>query len=140
MATRATLDGFGADGAVTPTNVELPIQFSYQPPTPQIRHTVHKTADGGIVVHGADNAASSLPADAKVIWTMEGASRSEWYDFMKLYTAAVSQGLERTFVGYWGESFEVLCLVMSPPQVRGGVFDFGGEFLIKSVSSWGTRT
>ncbi len=124
------LDKWGGSGDLLP----LPVQFSYAPVCPATRHTVHKTGDGAIVIHGNPPVAG----DAVIIWSLPGAERAEWYKFLALYSAANRVTTDLTFEGYWGDKFEVRCLRAMDVTARGKVFDLSGEFQIVSVTSWGT--
>ena len=123
MADRAKLNG-----------EDLPIQFSYDPPSPDTRHVVHKVGDGGIVVHG--NPPDT--GDVIVSWRLTSAERSEWHALLAHYTSATRVTDTLPFLGYWGEEFTVKTLKPMSVRVRGTLFDMSGEFLIITVTSWGT--
>jgi len=113
----------------------LPIDFSYVTPSPKIRRRVHKTADGGITVHSANNIKGvDLPGDGIITWRLQAASQREKFKFLDMYLFPTFQ---RTFKGYWGDEFEVLCLMMNDTPVRAQLFELSGEFQVLSTISWG---
>ncbi len=131
-ATRTTLNGYGS------SPYSLPIQFSYKPPVPRIRHKIHKTADGGFTIHHAGNVGTGIGGDAVIAWSIPDADRADWYAMLSLYNSATHLETERAFTGYWGESMSVLCWEMDEPTVRGQLWQLSGKFLVVSVTSWGT--
>lgn len=121
MATRATLEG-----------ADLPEQFRYNPPAPIRRQTNQKTA-GGVVIHAAT---SIVAGDSIISWRVEGATEAEWHALRAYYENASHPDL--TFVGYWGDQFEVKTLGLDPPEVNSTVFNISGSFQVVSVTSWGS--
>lgn len=118
--------------------VELPIQFSYKPPSPNHRFTVHQTGDGGQTIQGKATSGTNgvFSGDAVIQWKIQGATYAEWKAILAYYTSTSAITTIRTFKGYWGEEFKVLCLKMEPPTVRATVFELAGEFQITQVVSW----
>lgn len=118
----------------------LPIQFSYTPPTPNLRMAIHKTGDGGLVIQGNNPTAG----DCIISWEIPTATRAEWHAIRGVFTGETGTvnpvTYTRTFTGYWGESMTVLCLKLNPPKVRGGNFDISGEFQVIAISAWGTAS
>jgi len=116
----ATLDG-----------VSLPPQFSYQPYNSKRREIVQQLlltplwcrqplqhrlyTEMGFLL---GKCVAAYPSEFKTL-----------YD--KYNTATLSL---YTFVGYWGETLEVYFSVFDPPDVRGRLFNLGGQFQVISVT------
>ena len=119
MAIRvATLDG-----------ADLPLGFSYEPYIPEKRLTVTKTANA--VITQAAGSDYIVHGDGVLKWTLPKAFPTE---FQTLYDLYDTTGLTvYNFVGYWGETLEVMFNAMTAPKVKGGFFDISGVFQVVSV-------
>jgi hypothetical protein len=123
MTAIATLDG---------TN--LPVQFRYQPPVPELRHEVVETFGGVADMYTSDNL---IVAEGTLLaWRVEHACLAEWRQFLSWFLDDTYP--DYTFVGYWDDEFEVKFHSLDPPRVKARAFDLSGSFRVVSVTSWGT--
>ena len=110
----------------------LPIQFSYKPPSPKKRYTIQRTG-GAIVIHKAP---AIVAGDSVIAWKVARATRAEWATFLNLYNDADAP--ELAFVGYWGDEHTVRLLDMSDTFVSAGLFDLEGVFQIVATTRYGS--
>lgn len=112
----------------------LPVQFSYRPPTPRKRYLVVKTG-GAIRIHKAP---AIVHGDQTIEWSIQAALRSEFSTLLDLYNDADAPDL--AFVGYWGDQHTVRLLepMVVDRVYSGGLFDLSGSFQIVSTTSWGS--
>jgi len=117
--------------------IALPKQFSYRPAAPVKRFTNIQTA-GGTVLHAAPDIRDG---DILIPWSIKGGSQSDYNQMLGYYTDYDVNDLprERTFNGYWGDSYEVRFLTLDNPTVYGGgLFDISGSFHVTTVNSYVT--
>ena len=116
MATRATFGSYS-----------FPIQFSYKPVASTKRFTVVKTF-GATRVHAPPTADNMVEGDNVIEFSIEGATLSEWQALLSQFTSNVMT--EKTFTGYWGDSWTVIFATLDKSQVRGNLFNITGSLQI----------
>ncbi len=107
---------------------DLPEQFSYQVYVQKKRNTTTPTANAVVLQHAPDQI---IHGDSFLKWKIEFAYPPEYQDLYDLYNTAIP--VLYTFVGYWGESYDVYFSKLSMPQFRGRLGSISGEFQIVSI-------
>lgn len=118
MVNHATLNG-----------TSLPEQFSYQPYVPPKRVVVTKTA--GAVITQVAAPSAIVHGGESLNWSVDAGYPTEFQQFCDWYMT--DELVLYTFVGYWGESLGVYFADLSPPKVRGRLFNFSGRFQVVCV-------
>ena len=117
--------------------IALPKQFSYKPASPKKRFQNIQTA-GGTVLHAAP---AIRDGDMLIPWSIKGGSKADYVQMLGYYTSYDVTDLpeERSFNGYWGDSYEVRFLEIDPPLVYGGgLYDISGSFHVTTVNTYVT--
>jgi len=110
-------------------NFQLPTQFSYKPVAPRKAYSQTVTG-GGVVTQMSTNV--PILWDKPIKWSIKGAYPYEWKFFYDLYVGS-NDAIE--FVGYWGDSFQVIMSSLDDAEVKGRLFNMSGEFIICCLST-----
>jgi hypothetical protein len=110
-------------------SLTLPSHFSYRPYVPRKRNSITPTANS--VVTQAASPTQIVHGDNTISWNCDSCKPSEFKDLYDLYNTATL--VTYTFVGYWGDQYEVYFNELDPPQVRGRLFNLSGQFQVICV-------
>jgi hypothetical protein len=116
----ATLDG-----------ADLPPQFSYKPYIPTKRVSVTPTANSVVTQLAAPN--QIVHGGEYLSWEIDACFPSEFQALHSQYST--STGVVYEFVGYWGETLQVLFAKLDPPVVKGRLFKVSGTFQVLEVTT-----
>ena len=108
----------------------LPPQFSYAPYIPPKR--ISSIATANQVVTQAANSCI-VHGGFTLRWECNSCFATEFEAINALYDPASLAAL--TFVGYWGEEYEVFFNVMASPVVNSRLWDLSGSFQVVSVTT-----
>jgi len=107
--------------------IDLPIQFSYELPSPILRHTVVRTFNG---VRMQSNA-TTIGADRIINWSVKAATIAEYAFFVTKFNA----NAEFVFTGYWGDAYKIRMVNFENGKVIARNVDFSGAFQVTEVTS-----
>lgn len=110
--------------------MDLPVQFRYNPYIPTKRNSIHPTHAAVItqtapdqIVHGGEF----------LNWRIQAATPLEFKALWDKYKTTTPTAY--TFIGYWGEEFEVYFTSFDSPTVQGRWFSLAGAFQVISVTT-----
>jgi hypothetical protein len=104
----------------------LPIQFSYVPYIPQKRNTVTPTAN--CVVVQAPKTSQIVHGEGGISWTIEACKPDEFYTLWGWYNT--TSPILYSFVGYWGDQYEVYFTQLDEPRIKSRLFSASGFFQV----------
>ncbi len=110
--------------------LSLPKQFSYGPYIPRKRVSTTATIND-VVVQAADP--HIVHGDVILQWSCQSCFAAEVQAIYDLYNNTSLVAL--TFLGYWGENYEVYFRTFDPPRVRGRLWDLSGQLQVVSVTT-----